>query len=47
MQPRTKTIKKPKPVWLKPDALMDVECRALAGAKKVGHASFVGLREDP
>ena len=45
-QPLTKKVHKPKAVWLKPEVLVDVEYRALTGAQKVRHPSFVGFRED-
>jgi bifunctional non-homologous end joining protein LigD len=45
-QPLTKKLKKPKARWLKPELLVDVEYRALAGVGKVRHPSFKGIRED-
>jgi len=45
-QPLTKKIKKPKATWLKPELMVDVEYRALTGARKLRHPSFKGIRED-
>jgi bifunctional non-homologous end joining protein LigD len=45
-QPFRRKVKKPKAVWLQPEALIEVEYRALTGEQKVRHPSFVGFRED-
>jgi bifunctional non-homologous end joining protein LigD len=45
-QPLTKKVEKPKATWFKPAVLVDVEFRALTGARKVRHPSYKGIRED-
>lgn len=46
VRPLTKKIRKPKPVWLKPKLLVDVEYRALTGTGKLRHPSFKGVLQD-
>ncbi len=45
-QPLTTKVAKPKAQWFEPTVLVDVEYRALTGARKLRHPSYKGIRED-
>jgi hypothetical protein len=46
IQPHMEKIMKPKAHWLKSDLLVDLEYRALTGARLLRHPPFEDVRED-